>query len=569
MAGSSVDKRNPYVRRLEQLKQERSTWLSHWKDLSEYLDPRGLRYVGSDRNNGSKKGEKIINNTAVLALRALCAGLMGGLTNPQQVWFKLAIADRRTASRKRVKVFLEDCAEVMAAVFAKSNVYAEIQKAYKHLAAYGTAAILLEEDDEELLRATLLPIGQYCLATDAKGRVDTCYREFAMTVAQLVDTYGIDNVTQSTREMYNTGNYDQWIDVIHVIEPRRGRDRNDKTAKGMPFRSLVMEKGAGSGEFLRESGYNEFPVLCPRWEATGEDVYGESPGMLCLGDIKELQALEARKLEAFAKQVNPPLVLYGDVKSPKVSVQPGAITRVSQTAGDNAFRPLYQVTPDAQGVSMEIEKVELRIKRAFFEDLLLIVSQLDNVRTATDIIERKNEKMVLLGPVVQSLEQELLTPLISRSFRILEERGAFAEPPEELVDADSDGTKVIRQALRPTYESPFASQQKSQSTGHVEAFFQLVGPILGVAPETAMRINWDELVKEVAAKTGITVQAVRDDEETAALKQGAAQQQQAAAASEQLVSGAQAAKLLSDARFEPNSALGALSAQAGMMAPAG
>lgn len=566
---SAIEFRNQYAKRLSALKNERSTWLAHWREISQFIDTYNFRMSSDNKNDGRRKNQKIINSTAQLALRNLRSGMFSGLTNPSLPWFKLSIPNRKVATKKAVKVFLEDCAEVMQAVFANSNIYNELQKAYGHLGAYGIAALLIEEDPKYDIRATLLPVGQYCLAKNADGIIDTCYREYSLTVRQLVDKYGRDKVSQATRDAYDSQNFDRYVDVIHAIEPRRIRNPEGKTALDMPFASIVIEKGAEENEVLSESGYKDFPVLCPRWDSIGEDVYGTSPAMDAIGDVKQLQEMERQAAAGLAKEVNPPLLVRGGAKVAQINVSPGAINRIASTDGESGIFPIYNVQLNLAALEQKMEKVEQRIKRAFFEDLFLIVSQLDDVRTATDIIERKAEKLLMLGPVIQGLERELLNPLITRTFGILEERGLFGDVPEELADEKKSVTEknratALKDHLRPVYESAFTSAQKSQSTGHIQSFMQLVGPIIGADPNSALRVNFDEIITEIAMKTGITAQAIRDDEEVDSLRQQAQQAQQAQMATEQMVQGAQGAKLLSDTQITDQNALGMMLGQAGM-----
>lgn len=550
---------NHYERRLRALKNERSTWEPDWKDVSSFVDPYGTRFPNEKVNDGRRKDQKILNNTATLSLRNLRSGLMGGLTNPAQPWFSLSLTDAGRTRPKQIKAWLEQCTDVMKSVFAQSNTYGALHTAYGQLGAYGVAAVLVDESDDLAkppIRLTPFPIGQFYLATNSEGKVDCCYREFDMTVRQLVERFGLGNLRECTRRFYEQKNFDKWIKVIHVIEPRKERDPEGKTTKDMPFASVYFEKGGSEGEYLQESGYKEFPVLCPRWDAIGEDVYGRSPAMISIGDIKALQVMELRKAEAEAKLVNPPMVLMGEIIGQRVGLSPGYVNRVPTSTGESGFKPVYEINPRLQELIADIQSVEERIKRAFFEDLFLMVAQLDNVRTATEIVERKAEKLLMLGPVIQSLEQELLDPLIKRTFRILFEQGKFDELPS--------GIELSENSLMVAYESPLAASQKAQSVGHIEAFMNLVGPIINMSQDTLLRVNFEELVKEIAYKTGVTVNAVRDDAEVQRLKE---QQAQAAAAQqqgEQAMQAAQGAKLLSEAQIQGDNALGAMLGQTGI-----
>lgn len=550
---------NRYERRLRALKNERSSWEPDWREVSSFVDPYGTRFPNEKVNDGKRKDQKILNNTATLSLRNLRSGLMGGLTNPAQPWFSLSLSDASKTRPTQVKAWLEECTDVMRAVFAQSNAYGALHTAYGQLGAYGVAAVLVDESEDPAkppIRLTPFPVGQFYLATNSEGRVDCCYREFDMTVRQLAERFGLENLRDCTKRLYEQKSFDKWIKVIHVIEPRKERDPEGKTTKDMPFASVYFEKGAGEGEYLHESGYKEFPVLCPRWDAIGEDVYGRAPAMISIGDIKALQTMEMRKAEAEAKLVNPPMVLVGEIIGQRVGLSPGYVNRVPTSAGESGFKPVYEINPRLQELIADIQGVENRIKRAFFEDLFLMVSQLDNVRTATEIVERKAEKLLMLGPVIQSLEQELLDPLIKRTFRILYEQGRFDKAPP--------GLDLSESTLTVAYESPLAASQKAQSVGHIEAFMNLAGPIVSASQEAFMRVNFEELIKELAYKTGVTVNAVRDDEEVQRLKE---QQAEAAAAQqqgEQAMQAVQSAKLLSEAQIQGDNALGAMLGQAGI-----
>jgi hypothetical protein len=550
---------NRYERRLRALKNERSSWEPDWKEVSSYVDPYGTRFPNEKVNDGARKDQRILNNTATLSLRNLRSGLMGGLTNPAQPWFSLNLTDANKTRPTQVKSWLEECTDVMRSVFAQSNTYGALHTAYGQLGAYGVAAVLVDESEDPAkppIRLTPFPVGQFYLATNSEGRVDCCYREFEMTVRQLAQRFGFESLRDGTKRLYEQKSFDKWIKVIHVIEPRKERDPEGKTTKDMPFASVYFEKGAQSGEYLQESGYKEFPVLCPRWDAIGEDVYGRAPAMISIGDIKALQVMEMRKAEAEAKLVNPPMVLMGEIIGQRVGLSPGYVNRVPSSAGESGFKPVYEINPRLNELIADIQSVEERIKRAFFEDLFLMVAQLDNVRTATEILERKAEKLLMLGPVIQSLEQELLDPLIKRTFRILFERGMFGDAPM--------GIELTDNSLAVAYESPLAASQKAQSVGHIEAFMNLAGPIISASQEALMRVNFEELIKELAYKTGITVNAVRDDEEVETMKE---QQAQAAAAQqqgEQAMQAVQSAKLLSEAQIQGDNALGAMLGQTGI-----
>ena len=160
---------------------------------------------------------------------------------------------------------------------------------YQELAAFGTAACIILPDYQDVIRCYPLTIGEYAVATNWRGEVDTIYREFEKSVGETVEEFGIENVSESTRNMYENKKYDQKVKIIHAIEPRRERDPNREDSKNMPYKSVYLEVGAEDGKVLRESGFLQFPAVCPRWDISDNNVYGNSPAMTALGDVKQLQ----------------------------------------------------------------------------------------------------------------------------------------------------------------------------------------------------------------------------------------------------------------------------------------
>ena len=103
--------------------------------------------------------------------------------------------------------------------------------------------------------------------------------------------------------------------VIHAIEPRADRDPNKRDDRNMAWKSVYVESGADETRTLRESGYRSFPALCPRWALAGGDIYGNSPAMEALGDVRQLQHEQLRKAQGIDYKSNPPLQLPVSAKT--------------------------------------------------------------------------------------------------------------------------------------------------------------------------------------------------------------------------------------------------------------
>lgn len=511
--------RKRILKRHADLKKERASWDDHWRDISRHLLPRSGRFLADERNRGDKRFNEIYDSTGTQSLRILAAGMMSGMTSPARPWFKLAIEDNDLMQHQPVKLWLDQTTKLMHTVFQRSNTYRALHAVYEELGAFGTAASIILPDFDDVLHHYPLTVGEYAVATNWKGEVDTLYREFQKTVAETVREFGYDNCSPALRRRYDNGNYDGWVTIIHAVEPRLERDASRRDALNMPWRSVYLEKGAGENDVLRESGFRRFPALCPRWTVSGGDIYGHSPGMEALGDIKQLQHEQLRKAQGIDYKTNPPLQVPTSLKYRDVDRLPGGIV-YNDTAGSQAgIRPLYEVQLDLNHLLQDIQDVRGRIRSTFYADLFLMLSNQQNPNmTATEVAERHEEKLLMLGPVLERLQNELLDPLIETTFDFMQEAQMLPPPPEELAEVDIDIQLV----------SMLAQAQQAVATNGIDRFISTVGGVAQFKPEVLDKIDADRLTDVYASALGVDQSIMLPDEQVQAVREQRAQQQQQA-----------------------------------------
>lgn len=569
-----------------QLDSERASFMSHWRDLGDFVSPRRPRFNVTDVNRGERKNQKIIDTTPSLAARTLRSGMMSGITSPARPWFRLTTSDPDRAESSAVKDWLSVVTTRMSDIFLRSNCYNILPIVYGDMGTFATAAFSIEEDfNGKVVRFQVHPIGSYMIANDENLQVRTFFREFRMTVRQLIGRWGIVNGDRTkidwskfsthVKSLWTQGLGEAWIDVRHVIDQNPNFDGRKTGSQFKPFRSVYYEAGSGTGSsgsyidspsedrYLSEKGYDYFPVLCPRWEVNGEDVYGtDCPAMTALGDIKQLMTGEKRGAEAIDKMVRPPMTGPTSLRSQRASILPGDITYVDARDAANGFRPSHEVSPKIQELEGKQAQVRNRIQRAFYEDLfLMMANDLRNDRaTAAEIMEKKEEKLLALGPVLEQLNQDALDPMIDIVFDIGNRQGKFPPPPPDL-----EG-----QPLKVEYTSIMAQAQKLAGISGQERFLGAMGQIAPLYPRVFQKVNLDRWIDIYGEQLSLPPGIVRSEEDTDALR---AQEEQAAAAArkmEMIQQGADAAKSLSQADTGGDNALTKMLQQtnAGALAPA-
>lgn len=537
-----VNRRQRTLARKSALWSERSSWLTHWREISENQQPRAGRFVVTDRNKGDKRANKILDNTAVFGARTLAAGLMSGVTSPARPWFRLEIRDKDLMESAEVKTWLHDTAELLRAIFASSNTYRALHTIYEELGLFGTAASVVLPDFENVIHHHPLTVGEYALATNHKGEVDTLCREFQMTVGQMVQQFGRENCSNTVQDLFAKGNYDTWVDVVHMIEPRRERDTRKLDGKNKRFASLYMEPGKDQADkYLSESGFDRFPALTPRWVVTGNDVYGTSPGMECLGDVKQLQHQQLRKGQAIDYQVNPPLQVPTKYKEATKARLPGGVFYVDSMGQGGGVRSAFDVNLNLQHLGLDIADVRERIRSAYYADLFLMMQgDTRSGITATEVAERHEEKLLMLGPVLERLHNELLSPLIDITFDMAEKAGILPAPPPELEGMD----------LNVEFISVLAQAQRAVATQGIDRLIGTVGGMAQLKPEVLDKIDFDQVVDDLGNAYGVNPKIILPDNAVAAMREQRAQAAQAAQAAAAMPAMVDAAKTAGDVNVQ-------------------
>lgn len=538
-------------KQLSQLKAERLSFEPHWRELSDFTRPRSTRFTASEVNRGDRRNSKIIDPAAVMAARTLSSGMMSGITSPARPWFRLATPDRDLMDYGPVKLWLETVEQRMNEVFNRSNLYQSLPLMYEDLGTFATGAMAVVADPQRVIRTVPFPTGSFYIANGADLSVDTAVREFSMTVRQVVTEFGTDAVSDTVKSQWNSGQYGQWVNVVHAVYPNLDRQTGKLEAKHKAYKSVYYEANSTDDKLLRESGYDEFPIMAPRWEVNGEDVYGSScPGMVALGSVKALQLLQRRKAQMIDKITNPPLQAPASIKSQRISTIPGGINYLPMADVNNQIKPLFQIPANGtNGLLEDIQDTRQIIDHAYFVDLFRMMQTVNTRSMPVEAVaEMREEKLLMLGPVLQRLDSELLDKLINRTFSVMAENNLLPVPPDEMQGMQ----------LKVEYISVMAQAQKAIGVSSIERFIGFTSGIGQFKPDALDKINVDETIDAYAASIGVPPSVVATNEQVAQIRENRAQQQAMTQQMQMAQAAVDGAQALGNTPMDDNSALAAL-----------
>jgi len=511
-----------YNRRKGEMITERSSFITHYKELNEYNAPRRGRFDTTDRNKGTKRHRSIINSKGLKALKIATAGMFAGVMSPTRPWFSLATPDPGLTQFQPVKEWLRQVELQMRAVFNAGNLYVMAPVMITELLQFGTGCMTHVDDEENLARFYTHTAGSYMLAQNEKFEVNTLCREYQMTTEQMVleftDGKDLSKLSIAVQRAIEQNNFGSWHDVVHFIEPNTDFRPNNFLSQFKAFSSVKYEPGhTDKNMLLSESGFDEFPAYTPRWGLTGEDIYGtDCPGMDTLGDIKQLQIQEKRKGQAIDKMVNPPLQAPPSVKNAPISSLPGGLN-IYDSGGGQKIESLYNITLSLTDLKEDMQRVEGRIEDAFFVDLFLAISNMEGIqpRNQLELSERNAERLLQLGPVLERMQGEFLDPLISRTFNQMARADVIPPAPPELQGSP----------LKVEYISSLAQAQRAVDTRSIDALTLYQSTLLQAGLSDGKKFNGDKAISEYADLVGTPPGLMVPDDQVAQQRQAEQQQQ--------------------------------------------
>lgn len=541
---NKLPEKKKLAKRIKELYEKRRDYVDRWMEIRDYQLP----FVGefdetADKTNPARRKDlKIAQGVAWLAAQVFAAGVMSGLTPPSRQWFRFAYKRPDLNGNVEAMKILDQRQEIVSHILSSSNFYNSVHSVYLEL-PFGQCPLAIFYDPSNGVRFQSMTIGTYALGVDGYGKVQTFARKYEMTLPQIVDCFGLDALPKNLQEQVKNGvGLEKKHQVNWLVEPNDNRLPGHVDKLNMPFRSVYWLDKSEEDEFLYVGGFEEWAIPVARYLVNGLEPYAKGPGWFAEGDSKMLQLLKKDYLTAVELAIKPPMKGPAQLmNNGGINLIPGGLTAVDDQSAQ-FVQPLFNVNLDLDHAQQEIIRVEDSIKRAYSADLFLMLDNLDNGRmTAREVMERTQEKLQQLGPVVERLQDEFLSPVIQRVYNIIDRSGGFPPIPEELIEIIND------EDIEVDYISPLAQAQKMSGLVNIEQGIAQVAQMAQLWPEVLKKIDPIATISKYFEMLGAPAVMQRSNEVVAELIE---QEQKALQEQQQMAEGmamAQAAAPLADA----------------------
>jgi len=491
----------------------RGNWENLWHECMYFSLPNKDRvYDWKSGVNGEDKYGKLYDSSAAHFNELLASAFHGMLTNPATFWFGLTPSDREMAKIPAVRDYLQRLVRKIHGILDNSNFHTEIHELYLDLGSPATGVFLIDEDDEDVVRFRAEPIFKYYLKENFKGEVDTVSCEMQLTVRQMIQKFGEKNLPKEIKNDLQNVMEEKFL-VVQMIMPRKEAKRSNLGPKNRPIASYYVVHEYE--HIVKESGFSKWPMATPRFMKSAGEVYGRSPSMKALPDIKMINAMMQTVIRAGQKVVDPPLMVPDDGILGRINTTPGGLNPYRSGTKDLII-PLETKGNPGIGLDMASD-VRERIKQAFYIDQLQLRE--GPQMTATEVNQRTEEHLRLLGPILGRLHHELLKPTIARIIDIMKKKNLLPGGiPPELQDID----------VEVHFTSQIAKAQRMGEAQGLNTFMSLMANMMQIDPSVYDMVDPEGLVRLNAEIYGVSEEIFRKPEEVEALREQRAQEEEIA-----------------------------------------
>ncbi len=496
--------------RMVRLKTERGNFEQQWQEVTDYFLPR-KNTVQTKKTEGQKRTWQLLDNTGVHSNELLAGALHGMLTNPYQPWFEYTSGDLAIDNQDDVRLWLQKVARDTVNILNNSNFQTEVHELYMDLPSIATACMLIEEDEKDIVRFSTKFIADYYIDENHLGFIDQVYREWKWGAVQMVAEFGHKNLPKKVQDAYDKKLEDKFA-VTHAVYPKYLVDKNAKETMGYVSQYVLVEENfeISCGE------YKEFPYVVPRFSKAAGEKYGRGPAMTALPEIKVLNKMNETMLIGAQKIVDPPLQLPDDGFIMPIITRPGGLNYRRSGNPEDRIMPIFNDTRIDFGYQVMAD-MRKRIKDAFYVDQLKL-SQESKYMTATEVTQRTEESMRLLGPMLGRMQSEFLKPLLDRVFRIMLDRG--------LIDKKAVPAVLQGKDLQVRYSSLIAKAQKINEAQAIFRTVEAATPFIQLDPGVKDLINGDAALRIIAGTFGLPQEILNSQKTVEALRAQRAEQQQ-------------------------------------------
>lgn len=475
-------------KRFKAAKGRKQPWIELLRECYEYALPQRETFYAHFQ--GEDRQREIYDSTAQVAVNRFVSRMQSILVPPWREWTKFVPGPDIPADQ-REDVELQRAFEEQTEIFFNhinhSNFITECAEAFGDLGTGGTGALYLGEGSgDKLLDFQSVPLSELVLEEGPWGTVETVWREHEVPVRVIERMYPGAELGEKLGKLAEKSP-DKKVTIVEgtVYAP-----------KANIYQTVVTQDKSDHVIFAAE--YEVSPWIVFRWSTTAGEIYGRSPVMTVLPDIKTANVVKEFILRNAALNVGGIYTAEDDgVLNPySIEIAPNTIIPVSSNDSGRPTLRALERSGDPQLAQFVLTDLQNNIKEGLFNSMRTAEGP---VKSATEIAIDNRELVEQINSSFGRLQTEFIEKLVNRAVFILARAGKMA--PIEV-----DGREVTLK-----HTSPLAQAQDQADLINVQAYIEAMSAL---GPELMMlNVNVENAGEVIGRMLGVDPDMIRSKDE--------------------------------------------------------
>lgn len=505
------------------LKSARSNYETVWRRIAEEFIPSQDIFFNNQATRDFSRYDHIFDGSGQIALSRYSAA-MDGLNTPRgQAWHGLEVGDATLNANSNVRRYLDEVRDILFTLryASTSSFSSEAHAMYTSLGAFGTGVLFVDDNIDGGILYKHIHISEMFLSENVAGIIDSVYRKFTLTARQAREMQENEDweLPKAIIEAADK-NPEERFAFVHHVAPNRSRDKDRLDAEGMQYKSWYIS--VEDTKIVSEGGFRTFPYMATRIMLSPNQVFGDSPAMQVIGDVRYLQESDKTSLKYGQLNASPAYAVPHDTVFRRADIRPDALVYGGMDPAGNLLMKPIPTGNDPRQNELNIQRKKQNIDDAFLLTLFQILAN-NTQETATEVLQKAQEQGLFLGSIAGRLQSEWFASMIDRELDIANAKGLLPDMPDELIEASENGQDV---EIKVVFTSPLSQVLDAQKAAGTIRTVETIGQLSQLYPSIVNSINPDEIPQILADANGMPNKVLRSKEEIEQLNIEQQQQQQ-------------------------------------------
>ncbi len=454
---------------------------------------------------------RLYSAAAVRAFNRFADGFMGNVMSRNIRWFATQYEDPMFTDSDDIEGADEYFSKADQRIYSeldRSNFYPESMTAFKDSVATGSSAMFVQNDpDGKVCCYRTVAPWRWWADVNRYGTFDTFFYRYWLTNDRFLQEFGDTApkklVDAAEKDLFSEKRHE----IVQCIYPRDNFYKGSRISKRKRFACVYLD--VTNSCVVKESGYDQFPVVIHVYDRSGDDIYGTGLAMAYISELRKLNSL-AYDFAFALRMAGKGMWAVPQSMMDKFMIQPAAVTpyTTSDQIPMRTDRADGSIEYQMQALADQVNLVD----NLFYSDMFTYVMRQTKVYTATQVNAVKSETLSLLAAVFGNTQKQKIEASLRLTFYLMARNRRIEAPPKELLKDMNTLNFTLNSVLAQSLQS-YAQKDANLANLEIAATMANIGAV-----EALDNYDFDYMVRSASKGNGADARSLKTKREVQRLR---------------------------------------------------